>query len=248
MSESPNALDLLIHKLEQQSTLDADDRSAIRALPVTVRQMEAGSYIIRDGQSHPDCAVLMSGFAFRHKLAIDGGRQIVSFHVPGEALDFQHLFLAAADHNVQALTHVDLASVPRRALHNLIDGYPNIGRAISVSNAVESSIYREWLLNIGRRDGRRRIAHLLCEFAFRLNAQGLSNVDGYHFPMTQEQMADATGLTSVHVNRMLRGLEDDGLLTRKGRSVNFPNIEKLRDIADFNSRYLHGDNSRQIWN
>ena len=181
----------------------------------------------------------MSGFAFRHKLTDDGARSIVSIHVPGEPLDFQHLFLEEADHNVQTLTRGDAALIPRSAIHQLALERPAVMHAIVVSISVEASIFREWVLNVGRRDARARVAHLLCEFAIRLDAQGLTGSDGYVLPMTQEQIGDATGLTSVHVNRMLKGLETDGLVKRNGRLVSFPDWQGLRDIAGFGERYLH---------
>jgi CRP-like cAMP-binding protein len=95
------------------------------------------------------------------------------------------------------------------------------------------------VLNIGRRDARSRLAHLLCEFAVRLEALGLAPDRGYELPMTQEQLADATGLTSVHVNRVLKSLESEGLITRNRRNISFPDWQRLREVGDFNSRYLH---------
>jgi len=104
---------------------------------------------------------------------------------------------------------------------------------------VEASIFREWVVNIGQRDSRSRIAHLLCEFAYRLNAQALHAGDIYELPITQEQLADATGLTPVHVNRVLQALQREGLIERDRRMIRFPNWERMRDVADFNPRYLH---------
>jgi CRP-like cAMP-binding protein len=104
---------------------------------------------------------------------------------------------------------------------------------------VEASIFREWVLNVGRRDSRARIAHLLCELAVRLNEEGLAKDYGYDLPMTQEQIADAVGLTPVHVNRTLKALEEDGLVIRTKRNISFPEWQRLRSVGDFNQRYLH---------
>ena len=114
-----------------------------------------------------------------------------------------------------------------------------VGHAILTTILIEASIFREWILNVGRRDARTRMAHVLCEFAVRLEAQGLAEEYSYELPMTQEQLADVTGLTSVHVNRTLKGLEADGLIVRTKRMVSIPNWEKMRDVGDFNERYLH---------
>jgi CRP-like cAMP-binding protein len=144
-----------------------------------------------------------------------------------------------SDHNVQMLTRGTVADVSRASMQELALTRPAVGRAILISTLVEASIFREWVLNVGRRDSRSRIAHLLCEFAVRLEAQGLTQPGGFELPMTQEQLADATGLTSVHVNRVLRILELDGLITRNRRSIQFPSWQRIRDAGDFNRRYLH---------
>jgi CRP-like cAMP-binding protein len=163
----------------------------------------------------------------------------VAIHIPGEALDFQHLFLDVADHNVQMLTRGVIANLQRGPLQQLVKTNAQVGHAVLVSILVESSIFREWVLNVGRRDSRSRLSHLLCEFAIRLETQGLADETGYELPMTQEQLADALGLTPVHVNRTIMSLEADGFIQRDKRRIRFPDWEKMRGVADFNQRYLH---------
>jgi CRP-like cAMP-binding protein len=232
-------LELLLRKLESHSILGEEDRDAIRSLPFTLRTLEPQSYTVREGDAPTQCGVLVSGFAYRQKLTGEGTRQIVALHIPGEALDLQSLFLDVADHNVQTLTRAEVAFIPRRELRELARSREAVGHAIMVTILVEASIFREWVLNVGRRDSRTRAAHLLCEFAIRLDAQGLTEDYGYHLPMTQEQLADALGLTPVHVNRTLKALESEGLISRTGRQISFPDWKRLRDMADFNQRYLH---------
>ena len=232
-------LQLLIRKLEVHHPLTDADGKAILALPHTMRRLEAGSYTMREGDRPDRCAVLISGYAFRHKLTGEGARQIISIHIPGDALDFQNLFLGESDHNVQMLTRGLVAEVPSHAIEELALSNQDVGRAILVSTLVEASIFREWALNIGRRDARTRIAHLLCEFAYRLTAYGVKPSGTYELPMTQEQLADATGLTAVHVNRVLQSLQREGLIDRDRRMVRFPSWERMQDVADFNPRYLH---------
>ena len=232
-------LHLLVGKLETHHPLGEADRKAVLALPFKLRALEAQSYIVREGDRPEVCAVLLSGYAFRHKLTGDGTRQIVSLHIPGEALDFQNLFLPEADHNVQMLTRGQVAEVPAAEMEKLALSQGALARAIITANLVEASIFREWTLNIGRRDSRSRIAHLLCEFAVRLKAQGLHKDGAYELPMTQEQLADATGLTPVHVNRVLKALKAEGLIERDRRVIRFPEWTRLREVADFNTRYLH---------
>ncbi|MGI8611964.1 MAG: Crp/Fnr family transcriptional regulator [Sphingomicrobium sp.] len=232
-------LDLLLDYLELRSPLSIADREAILALPYNLKSLAPGSYAVREGEPPTGCGVLVSGFAYRQKLAGDGGRQILSIHIPGEALDFQNIFLDVADHSVQMLTRGHLAVIPRAEIQEVVRNSASIGHAILVSTLVEASIFREWILNVGRRDAKSRLAHVLCELAVRLDAQGLTEDMGYHLPMTQAELADALGLTPVHLNRVIRALEADGLIKRSKRNLSFPDWERMRDMADFNDRYLH---------
>ena len=232
------AFEQLIRKLNQHAALDAEDEAAIRNLPVSSRLVEPGTYLIAEGDAPTHCLVLITGFAYRQKQTWTGARQILSVHIPGEAIDFQHLFLKVADHSVQVFTRSEVAWTPRELFQNLALTRPNIGRAIAICNAIEAAIFREWIVNVGRRTARERIAHLLCEFASKMAAQGLSDGNSIELPITQEQLADATALTSVHVNRTLRALETDGFITRRGRLIQFEG-NALWSLADFDSNYLH---------
>jgi len=234
-----NPLALLLEVLELRSPLSEEDRQAILALPYTLKSLAPGSYAVREGEPPTGCGVLVSGFAYRQKLTGDGGRQILSIHIPGEALDFQNIFLNVADHSVQMLTRGHVALIPRADIQKIARSNASVGHAILVNILVEASIFREWILNIGRRDAKSRLAHVLCELAVRLDAHDLAEDMGYHLPMTQAELADALGLTPVHLNRVIRSLEVDGLINRSKRDISFPDWERMRDIADFNDRYLH---------
>jgi CRP-like cAMP-binding protein len=244
MDDTFGPLALLVRKLGAQSKLSPGDHASIMALPHTIRRFDPATYLVREGEAPNQCAVLVSGYAFRHKSTASGARQIISIHVPGDPLDFQNLFLDDADHNVQTLARGEAAIVPRAAIRELMLERPTIAQAVMTNILIEAAIYREWVLNVGQRSARERVAHLLCEFAVRLEAQGLGGSVGYALPMSQEQIGDATGLTAVHVNRMLKALQAEGLVERLGRAITFPNLNGLREVADFNERYLHL--SRQI--
>jgi CRP-like cAMP-binding protein len=234
-------LQRMIDKLRTRARLDQDDCDAVLALPIVLRRYEPPAYLVREGMSGiRHCSFILSGFAIRQKLAANGARQIVSVHVPGDFIDLQHLFLNRADHNVQALTRLETADIDRVALQELLLRRPAIGLALWIDALVDASIYREWVLNVGRRDARQRIAHLLCEFIVRMETAGLlAQGEVCELPMTQEQLGDATGLTSVHVNRTLKALEADGLITRDKRFVTVANWDSLRAAADFSALYLH---------
>lgn len=139
-----------------------------------MRTLEAGSYTVREAEAPLHCAVIVSGFAYRHKLTGEGMRQIVAVLLPGSAVDLQSLFLDVADHNVQMLTRGDVAFVPQAELHALARANAAVAHAILVKILVEASVYREWNLNVGRRNARTRLAHLFCELGTRLDALGLA--------------------------------------------------------------------------
>jgi CRP-like cAMP-binding protein len=144
-----------------------------------------------------------------------------------------------ADHNVQSLTTVEIVMVARDDVLRLMAERPMLAHAIMTDTMIDASIFREWILNIGRRDARARTAHLLCEFAMRLSVMGLTEDYACELPMTQEQLGDALGLTPVHVNRTLKVLTEQGLIERNRRRIAFPDWQKLKEAAGFNERYLH---------
>jgi CRP-like cAMP-binding protein len=232
-------LSKLLRQLEQFTSLPEDDRKLVCDLPYRIRRLDAGSYLVREGDLPTHCTVLVSGYAYRQKVTGEGSRQIMAICIPGDAVDLQNMFLNVSDHSVQLLTQCKVADVPREAMQQLVLTRPAVGTAIIELTLVEASILREWVVNVGRRDARARIAHVLCEFAVRLESRGLLTDHGFELPMTQEQLADATGLTSVHVNRVLKGLEADGLINRRRRHIHFDNWRALQDAGDFSRRYLH---------
>ena len=176
---------------------------------------------------------------------MEGARQILSVHIPGDMVDLEGSLLQVADHNVQALTNCEVAVVPREAMIELIDSHARIGRAMWIDTLIDGSIYREWIVNVGRRDARSGTCHLLCEFARRLEAVGLGEPGGYELPMTQEQLADALGITPVHVNRILKDLDREGLIVRDKRFARVPSWEALRKAGGFTDLYLHLDKFAQ---
>jgi len=235
----PETVERAIRRLETRAPLTDAGRAAIRALPLSFRTLEPAAYLVREGDPPVHCALLLGGFAYRHKVTGDGGRQILSVHMPSEFLDLQNSLLEVADHNVQALTRVEVAMIPISALRALVTEHSDVGRAMWVDTLIDAAIFREWMVNVGRRDSLSRVAHLLCEFALRLEESGLAGQYRYELPMTQEQLADATALTPVHVNRVLKELARLGVIVRNKRAVAIADWDGLRTIGDFSARYLH---------
>jgi CRP-like cAMP-binding protein len=239
MNKDGEPLTWLVSKLSRLGDLNAEDLSRLAALPCRQQRVARSTTIVNEGDRPEQCCVLVEGFACRYKDTAEGAQQIVSFHIRGDVLDLQHLLLPRADHSVRAITEATLAWIPKEDLLRLAWERPNVGAALWRDCLVDASIFREWVLNVGRRDARSRIAHMLCEFVARCEKAGLGTADGFVLPMTQEQIGDATGLTSVHVNRTLRALTEEGAIEHKGRNFRVLEWEKLREIGDFDPAYLH---------
>lgn len=230
-----------LRKLEKRAPLDDDDRRAFLKLPFRCQMIAPNRYLMREGDRPDRSCLLVSGFVIRHKMTEAGERQVLSFHLAGDFCDLEGALLDVADHSLQTLTYCEVAFVYRRDVRALILAHPRIGMAMWIDTLIDGSIFREWVMNVGRRDGRAKIAHLLCEFARRLEIAGFGTEGGYHLPMTQEQLADATGLTPVHVSRVLRTLSDEGLIRRTNRMIEIPHWASLRSVAGFSDTYLHPD-------
>ena len=233
-------LEPMVRKLDSRHKLTPRDRDAILSLLHIVKRFEQHHYIVREYDRTETSCILLSGFAVRQKIVAGGNRQILAVHIQGELVDLQNSLLGKADHSVQMLTSGKAALIPRREIERIAFERPNVGKALWIDTLVEGSICREWTANVGRRDARTRLAHLLCEFSLRLKVAGLGNQTNYELPMTQDQLADATGMTSVHINRTLKALESDGLIARRNpRSIEIGDWRKLAKTGDFNSAYLH---------
>ena len=238
-SDDEPIIDPVIRKLKRLGQLATKDLAELSAITLHVENVPRLRQLIREGDTPERCCFLLRGFAARHKVASSGARQVVSLHIPGDILDIQHLLLGRADHSVEAITPARVAWVSKGELQRLAWKRPNIGKALWRDCLIDASIFREWVLNVGRRDAKSRIAHMLCEFVIRCEAMGLGSREHLELPMTQTQIGDATGLTSVHVNRTLKLLDEDGALVRDRNHFPVMDWDRLRKIADFDPGYLH---------
>jgi CRP-like cAMP-binding protein len=235
----PSPMGVIARRLDTRMPLGENATQAILELPHSVRRLRPHDYFVREGQRPHTSTVVIDGYVYRHKFVQDGGRQIVAIHLPGDFIDLQNILLDKSDHNVQALTTAAVAEFEHEALLDLAFRHPPIGKALWRESLIEASLFREWIANIGRRDARARVAHLLCELAVRCEAANMGARDRFVLPMSQEQLGDALALTAVHVNRTLRLLENDGLIARTRRAISISDWPRLRAIADFDETYLH---------
>ncbi|HYX46855.1 MAG TPA: Crp/Fnr family transcriptional regulator [Sphingomicrobium sp.] len=233
-----NELWRFVRRLQLHGSPSREACDAVASLPWRLIKRPKHSYVLREGDLPKEASVLVAGFAQRQKHMSEGTRQIVSFSIAGDPLDFDCLFLSEPDCSVQLCVDSTIACVRSDVINALIDKQPEVSRAITATLLADAAIFREWVVNTGRRDARQRIAHLLCEILVRARAQELYS-EMFELPFTQEQIADATGLTSVHVNRILRQLTVEGAIRRNGRMITVPDWELLQDIADFDPRFLH---------
>jgi CRP-like cAMP-binding protein len=230
----------LVRKLEHFVRLSQEDRAILKhAASERVRNFAPRIDIAREGDKPKDVHLILNGWACRYKQLEDGRRQIVSFFLPGDICDLNVFILGEMDHSIGTITSVTIADLSREFFDTISAGHPRIATAFWWESLVNSSIQREWAVSLGQRTASERMAHLLCEIFFRLRLTGLTREDSCDFPLTQSDLADATGLSKVHVNRTLQELRSAELIVLKGKALTVPNLEQLMMAGLFNANYLH---------
>lgn len=229
----------LLRRLRTTSGVDEEDVQAIRSLPMVIKQYRPSQAIIRDGDRPTECCLLADGFCVRSKTTSDGGRQILSIHIPGEIPDLQSLHLHIMDHDLVTLTECTLGLISHMALRHLIRQRPNVAEIFWRDTLIDSSMFREWIVNVGQRAAANRLAHVIVELRERLKV--IDRVQGatFEMPLTQEQIGEALGITPVHANRIIKQLREDDVLDFHRGRITVIDEAKLQELADFDSRYLH---------
>lgn len=231
----------LFRKLQNFARLSQEDSAALEKIRSSIIETQARQDIIREGEDPKVVRLIVSGWACRYKGLPDGRRQIVGFFIPGDFCDLNVYILREMDHSIGAITPVRYAMITPDEMERITHDRPRVAQALWWHELVNTSIQREWLLSVGQRTAYERIAHLLVELYLRLRAVGLADAGGCEFPITQIDIAEATGLTPVHVNRTLRDLRREGLVELTRRRLIIPDLNRLKDAAMFNPNYLHLD-------
>lgn len=226
-------------KLRRFDSLSEEDLSVLESAAVKVRRLASHESVVREGDVPRSVHFLLSGYTCRYKVLSDGRRQITALLVPGDSCDLNGFLLNRMDHGIATLSVCALAQISRDAMVELTEKRPRLTRALWWSTLVDDAILREWLGNIGRRTASQRIAHLFCELLVRLQAVGLAQDNAFEFPMTQAELADTTGLSTVHVNRTLQELRAAGVITLRGKMLTINDVEALEATAGFDPFYLH---------
>lgn len=239
MATALQATDALIRKLRVENVLSDDDVDAVRGLPLELVAFDARARIVKFGERPSRCGLLAEGFAVRSKSVPDGERQILSIHLPGDIPDLQSLELHVLDHDIEALTPCVIAFIAHSAVQALITARPSLRSAFWRETLIDAALFREGMVNLGRRSAAQRLAHLLSELSRRMDAIGLKTNQSYPLPMTQIDLADAIGLTPVHVNRVLQALRKTGAVEVGRGELRLTDAEQLFKLGEFDPLYLH---------
>ncbi|MDB5475509.1 MAG: cyclic nucleotide-binding protein [Phenylobacterium sp.] len=229
----------LVRKLEHGAPLSDEEKDALAKLMVGARPVGAHEDLIAEGDAPEHVHVVLEGFACRYKMLPDGGRQIMAWLVPGDFCDLHVSLLGEMDHAIATLTPSVIAFLPRNGLEVLAEDHPTLTRALWWATLVDEAVLREWLVNMGRRPSPQRIAHMFCEVRARLHAVDLAPDAIMEFPLSQTDLADSAGISSVHVNRVLQQLRDEGLITWRGGVLQVLDVGALEAFAGFDANYLH---------
>ena len=232
--------DSAVRRLCSMALLGQEDQQLFRAIVCrNTRMVRARSDIVRECDPPRAVRVILDGWACRYKELPDGRRQILAFFLPGDLCDSAVFLLDRMDHSIGAITSVRLAELKPDDFTRMTREAPDLAEAFALHELVTVAIQREWTLGLGQRTAFERVAHLLCEINRRLEAVGLTHAGTYEFPLTQDQIASATGLTPIHVNRVLQILRRRGLIELCRRRLTLHDRAALEDEAMFDPTYLH---------
>ncbi|CAO4195445.1 helix-turn-helix domain-containing protein [Methylorubrum extorquens] len=229
----------LIGKLERFAPLSNEDRSLLEQICANPRLVPPHTDLVQEGDKPDGVFLVLSGLACRHKLRATGARQINAYLLPGDLCDLDVALLDEMDHTITTLSACKVVRLAPELVADLLTHHPRIARALRKNQLVDEATLREWLMNVGRRSAVERLAHLFCELLLRLRVVGLADGTGYKLPLTQVDLADTTGITSVHVNRSLRELRQSGLIELEGGRLKILDYAGLRALAEFRANYLH---------
>jgi CRP-like cAMP-binding protein len=225
--------------MESIFKLSAAEKHALTSLPMQVSDIKADQDIVREGDRPSRCCVALEGFTCTYKMTRAGKRQIMAFHIPGDIPDLQSLHLTYLDSSVGTLTACKVGFVQHEHLVDAGRRYPALATAFWRATLIDAAIFREWVVNIGSREAYARLAHLLCETVTRMKALGLVEDDSCDLPITQVELGDAMGMSTVHVNRTVQAFRRDKLITLDRGKLRILDWDALAEAGEFDPKYLH---------
>jgi CRP-like cAMP-binding protein len=231
-----------VMKMEQFTAFTKEERTRLDAIITSKqREFQAQEDVIADGAHSDYCHVLLTGLACRYKILPDGERQIMAFLVPGDLCDAEIFILKRMDHAVGALTPSTTAMIHSSEMKTLLREVSSISEALWWGTMTDLGVLRERILDLGRRDSSERLAHLLYEMLVRYRVSGATKTNSIDFPVTQTDLADATGMTPSHVNRVLQRFREDGMIELRSKTLTVTDPARLKSLGQFNPAYLHLD-------
>ncbi len=242
MLMSINATTWLARRLGEYDVLTEEEKCALEQIIEHDHRVSENQDIVVEGSRPSHSILLIEGFCARYNLLPDGKRQITAIHIPGDFVDLHSFCLKRMDHSIAAITRCRVAAIPHRALREMTENHPHLARLLWTSTAVDGAILRQWLFGMGRRSALERMAHQICELFVRLKGVGLVEDESFQMPVTQAQLADILGISTVHVNRIAQELRGQGIITWRGATVVIEDWERLCQIAEFNPTYLNLQN------
>jgi CRP-like cAMP-binding protein len=229
----------LLNHLSRFGDLTDDDCDAVTRLPGELKALKRHEDVSKAGTAPCFSVVVVTGFLQRHVSRRDGSRQIHSFYLPGDAPSLESLHLDYLDSNLGAAIPSEVAMIPHAELHGLMRERPSVQKLVWRSSLIQSSLYREWLTRNSRLTASGGMAHMFCEIYLRAKAAGLVESNSCEMPLTQEMLADALGLTGVHVNRTLQQLRELGFVDHHRGRLFVHDFDRLASFSDFDPTYLH---------
>jgi CRP-like cAMP-binding protein len=239
VAEHGQGTNRFLHKIAYLLPLSSEEEASVQFLTTRGRAVRAHTELIRQGAAYRYGYLLQTGWAIRTKLLPDGRRQILNFVLPGDVVGLAASFFTTADYAVTTLEQSRVTVLPLARMAVFFQRQPRLGATLCWQLAQEEALVSEQLVNVGRRDAYTRVGHLLAELYWRLDTVGLVQHATYTLPATQPMLADALGLSAVHVSRTLRRLRQDGLVVVNGHRVVLDDLPALERAVDFDHTYLH---------
>jgi len=225
-------------RLDQFAPLSHEDRRALSAAVLWIRELGQGDNLVKQGERSAYCHLVLEGMLCRYKVNEDGSRQIVGFNIAGDFCDLASLVLGRVDYAIGALTTAKVAVITRRELERIVQQRPAIQLALWQESLAEAATAREWVVNVGCRTGYQRIAHVLCEMGLRMQAAGIADDQSFDWPVSLVDLGEATGLSLIHVNRTLQQLSAEGLIRTENTTIHVPDWQALKEAGQFSPDYL----------
>ncbi len=230
----------LLRRLESRNRLGVRDQEALREAIREIRTVRQNRVVVHEGDLLAHSLILFRGFMCRYKELSEGRRQITELQVAGDFVDLHGFTLKRLDHNIMALSDCCVGVVPHDRLTQITENNPQLTRLLWFVTNLDAAVHREWVLSLGRRTALQRMSHLFCELQSRLHIAGLINEnEGFVLPLTQTILADCLGLTTVHVNRVIRELRLRDIVDMQRGEVLIRDIPALREIAEYDPNFLH---------